>query len=281
MNWFLIFRPSSFVLASSFHFFSPSLELILVYILADVMAKLTSFILLAALRAVTAAYIPRDDQECASFENLLSSSNPQFSCLAPFGKLSDLGSTNASASVTSTASVLNNWFTEFCAIPACSTDTPSQVVSITSGCSDFNGTQFAEQYPEFRELFCLKDTTNNTFCTTETLSSGNTTDTTDDTSSAPANPEDALAILAFGSYGFGCTECTKAQYQAGVKFGLTDTSGFSSQCSADFVASLNSTVVGIKQTAVTSQSGFKNGASSITPTSVLILLAVPGFWALL
>ncbi|KAJ6461045.1 hypothetical protein C8R45DRAFT_1029060 [Mycena sanguinolenta] len=228
------------------------------------MAKLTSLILLAAaaLRAVTAAYIPRDDQECASFESLLSSSNPQFSCLAPFGNLSDLGSTNASA---------------------CSTDTLNQVVNITSGCSDFNGTGFAESYPEYRELFCLKDTTNNTFCATEAFGPGNSTDTTDDTSSTPVNnPEDVLFILAFASSGFGtCTECTKAQYQVGVEFGQTDASGFLSQCGADFVASLNNTAVGIKQTAVTSQSGSKNGASSIMPTAVLILLAVPGFWALL
>ncbi|KAJ6461115.1 hypothetical protein C8R45DRAFT_538726 [Mycena sanguinolenta] len=203
------------------------------------MAKLTSFILLAAaaLKAVTAAYIPRDDQD---FENLLSSSNPQFSCLAPFGNFSDLGSTNASASAAATASgILDTWFTEFCAVPACSNDTLNQVANMTSGCSGFNGTQFAQQYPEFRELFCLKDTTNNTFCTTEALTSGNTTDTTDDTSSTSAtSAEDVLFVLALGSSGLGtCNECTKAQYQVGVKFGSTDTSGFLSQCSADFPAS--------------------------------------------
>ncbi|KAJ6480118.1 hypothetical protein C8R45DRAFT_1215959 [Mycena sanguinolenta] len=202
------------------------------------MAKLTSFILLAAaaLKAVTAAYIPRDDQECASFENLLSSSNPQFSCLAPFGKLGDLGSTNASAATAS--GILDTWLTEFCAVPACSTDTLNQVANITSGCgSGSNGTQFAQQYLELRELFCLRDTTNNTFCTTEALTSGNTTDTTDDTSStSDTNIEEALFVLALGSSGLGtCNECTKAQYQVAVKFGQTDTSEFLGQCSADFI----------------------------------------------
>ncbi|KAF7377953.1 hypothetical protein MSAN_00219200 [Mycena sanguinolenta] len=251
------------------------------------MTKFASSILIAAaaLTAVTAAYIPRDDQECASFESLLSSSNPQFSCLAPFGKLANASaSVSPNATVKEAASALDNWFTEFCAVPACSTDTLNQVVNITSGCSDFNGTNFAETYPEYRELFCLKDTTNNTFCTTEAFTSGsNSTDTTDDTSSTPdTNPEDILLILALGSSGLGtCNECTKAQYQVAVKFGQTDASGFLSQCGADFVASLNSTAVGIEQTAVTSQSGSKNGASSVAPTSLLILLTVSGFWALL
>ncbi|KAF7377955.1 hypothetical protein MSAN_00219400 [Mycena sanguinolenta] len=248
------------------------------------MTKFASSILIAAaaLTAVTAAYIPRDDQECASFEGLLSSSNPQFSCLAPFGKLASVSaSVTANTTVTQAASALDNWFTEFCAVPACSTDTLNQVVNITSGCSDFNGTNFAETYPEYRELFCLKDTTNNTFCTTEALSSGsNSTDTLGDTSSTPdTNPEDILFFLALGASGSDtCNECTKAQYQVAVKFGQTDASGLLDQCGANFVASLNSTTVGIQQTAVTES---KNGASSITPTSLLILLAVSGFWAVL
>ncbi|KAF7377949.1 hypothetical protein MSAN_00218800 [Mycena sanguinolenta] len=255
------------------------------------MSKSASFILLAAaaLTAVTAASIPRADSgTCASFESLLSSSDPQFSCLAPVGKLTSVVS-SANATLTSAQSALNNWLTEFCAVPSCSTDTLDQVANLTSTCSSFNGTQFAQQYPEARELFCLRDTTNNTFCTTEALSpdnfsSDNSTDTTDDTSDT--NPEDVLFVLALASSGLGtCSECTKAQYQVGVKFGQPDASAFLSQCGADFVASLNSTAQGIEQTAVTSTTSStaatsKNGASSLGRATLLVLLEVAGFCAL-
>ncbi|KAJ6480130.1 hypothetical protein C8R45DRAFT_1154919 [Mycena sanguinolenta] len=236
------------------------------------MTNFASFILIAAaaLRLVTAAFIPRDDR--------------RFSCLAPFGKLSGLALADANATVTSAEKALDNWLTEFCAVPSCSTDILNQVASITSGCSDFNGTQFATEYAGTRELFCLKDTTNNTFCATEAFSSDNSTDTTDNTSSTPdtTNVEEVLFALALASSGLGtCTECTKAQYQVAVKFGQTDSSGYESQCGANFAATLNNTATGIEQTAVTSKSGSKNGAGAAMPTSLLILLAVSGFWAFL
>ncbi|KAJ7244404.1 hypothetical protein B0H12DRAFT_1129430 [Mycena haematopus] len=248
------------------------------------MAKLASFILIAAaaLTPVIAAHIPRTAQSsCASvLENILSSSNPGFSCLAPnaFADIIDLGTQNAS--VASFGSAIDKWLTEFCAAGPCSADTLDQISNLTAGCSDFDGTAFAAAFPESRELLCLKDTTANTFCATEALMSGVNETATANTNTTGATPEDVLLGLVLASSGFGtCTQCTKAQYQVSVKFGQTDSSGFEDDCGADFSAQLNSTAVGIEQTAVTSES--KNGAGAVTPTNLLILLAVFGFCALL
>jgi len=230
----------------------------------------------AALTAVSAASIPRDDSCGSSLESLVTSSDPGLNCLAPTA-LKDvfaLGTKNASADVIK--STVTTWLTDFCGVGTCSSDTVNKIsTSVNASCSveTFNATEFAS----LRESLCLKDTVANTFCTVESFSQ----DSTDTNSTDPASPgEIMLAIFLASSTLFSpCNECAKAQYQLGVKTGNTDFQILNDRCGANFTATLNSTVVGVAQTAVTTE--FKNAASPLAPTAGMLLLVMSGLFALL
>ncbi|KAJ6534689.1 hypothetical protein DFH09DRAFT_1369793 [Mycena vulgaris] len=248
------------------------------------MMKFSFFVLTvaAALTAVAAASIRRNNSSsCGSaLESLATSSDPAFKCLAP-SALKDvfaLGTKNSSAAEGQSA--LNTWLTDFCGVGTCSSDAIGKIsaaVNTTCGVDAFNTTDFAE----LRELLCLKDSVANTFCTVETLQSGNDTDTdmNVNNTNTTADPGDILFIifLASSTLFTPCNECAKAQYQLAVKQGSADTGSFD-RCGANFIANLNSTVVGVKQVGVTSE--FKNAAGTLAPTAGLFLLAMSGFFAL-
>ncbi|KAF7344129.1 hypothetical protein MVEN_01702900 [Mycena venus] len=271
---FSFLRGRLFLFASSPapHFcIEPLLESI---ILVDMMMKFNFFVLTAAaaLTAVAAASIRRDNSSsCGSaLESLVTSSDPAFNCLAPSAlkDVFDLGTKNPSAAEVETT--LDTWLTDFCGVGTCSSDTIGKIsaaVNTTCGVDAFNTTDFSE----LRELLCLKDTVTNTFCTVETLKSGNDTDT--DTNANNTNtttdPGEILftIFLASTTLFTPCNECAKAQYQLAVKQGSTDT-GTLDHCGANFTANLNSTVVGVKQVGVTGE--FKNAAGALTPTTGLL-----------
>ncbi|KAJ7327509.1 hypothetical protein DFH08DRAFT_967938 [Mycena albidolilacea] len=228
----------------------------------------------AALTAVAAASIPRDDSCGTAIENLASSSNPGFNCLAPtqFKDVLALGSKNSS--LAEFKSTMDTWLTAFCGVGSCSADTVSQIssgVNATCSVEAFNVTDF----DNLREVLCLKDTTTNTFCTTEGFGQGENATDTSDATSGPAGI--MVGILLVSSDGFSpCNECAKARYQLRAKSGDTDFQTLNSSCGANFTGD---TVVGVTQVAVAGE--FKNnGAGVLTPTASLLLLAISGLFAL-
>ncbi|KAJ6566582.1 hypothetical protein B0H19DRAFT_1257784 [Mycena capillaripes] len=238
----------------------------------------------AALAAVAAASIPRDDSSSFSscgttIESLVSSSNPAFNCLAPVQLKDVLALGNKNSSVAESTSTVNTWLTAFCGVGSCTADTISQLsnsVNSTCGTGDFNVTDFVA----IRETLCLKDTTANTFCTTEGFTQGSTVTNTSDPGSGAIGV--LFGILAASSDNFApCNECAKARYQLRVKAGgSTDFQILNQSCGANFTATLNSTVVGVSQEAVAGD--FKsNGAVVFAPTAGLLLLVISGFFALL
>ncbi|KAJ7111033.1 hypothetical protein C8R44DRAFT_799835, partial [Mycena epipterygia] len=235
-----------------------------------------------AAMALAAASIRRDNSSsCGSpFESLVTSSDPGFKCLAPSAlkDVFDLGTKNSSAA--EVESTLNTWLTDFCGVGTCSSDTIGKIsaaVNTTCGVDAFNTTDFAE----LRELLCLKDTVANTFCTVETLQSGNDTDTGTNANNTniTTDPGEILftVFLASSTLFTPCNDCTKAQYQLAVKQGSTDTRTLDHWLK--FHVNLNSTVVGVKQIGVTRE--LKNAARALVPTAGLLLLAMSGFFALL
>ncbi|KAJ7137066.1 hypothetical protein C8R44DRAFT_768416 [Mycena epipterygia] len=282
---FLRGRLFLFARSSSPHFcVEPLLESI---ILVDMMMKFSFFVLTAAaaLTAVAAASIRRDNSSsCGSaLASLVTSSDPAFKCLAPnaLKDVFDLGTKNSSFAEVESTLALNTWLTDFCGVGTCSSDTIGKIsaaVNTTCGVDAFNTTDFAE----LRDSLCLKDTATNTFCTVETLQSGNNTDTDTNANNTntTADPGEILLtiFLASSTLFTPCNECAKAQYQLAVKQGSTDT-GTLDHCGANFTANLNSTVVGVQQVGVTSE--FKNAAGALAPTAGLLLLAMSGFFALL
>ncbi|KAJ7919574.1 hypothetical protein B0H13DRAFT_1988350 [Mycena leptocephala] len=231
----------------------------------------------AALTAVSAASIPRDDSCGSSLESLVTSSDPGLNCLAPTA-LKDVFAlgTKKNASVDDVKNTVSTWLTDFCGVGTCSADTVNKIsTSVNASCSvdTFNTTDFAG----LRESLCLKDTVANTFCTVESLSQGSTDTNSTDTASPG---EVMLAIFLASSTLFSpCNECAKAQYQLGVKAGNTDFQVLNDRCGANFTATLNSTVVGVAQTAVTTE--FKNAAGPLAPTAGMLLIAMSGLFALL
>ncbi|KAJ7306133.1 hypothetical protein DFH08DRAFT_902217 [Mycena albidolilacea] len=248
------------------------------------MMKFSFFVLTAAaaLTAVAAASIRRDNSSsCASaLEGLVTSSDPAFKCLAPSALkgVFDLGTKKPSAAEFESA--LDSWLTDFCGVGTCSSDTIGKIsAAVDPPCgTTLNTTAFAE----LRQLVCLKDTVANTFCTVETLKNGNDTDadTNANNTTTTTSPGEILfgIFLASTPLFTPCNECAKAQYQVGVQQGSTDPSIFN-ECGANFIANLNTTLVGVKQVAVTSE--FKNAAGALGPTAGLLLLAISGFFALL
>ncbi|KAJ7018863.1 hypothetical protein C8F04DRAFT_1277057 [Mycena alexandri] len=217
------------------------------------MMKFSFFVLqaAAALTAVAAASIRRDNSSssCTSaLEGLVTSSDPAFQCLAP-SALKDLFALGTKkSSPAEDASAINTWLTDFCGVGTCSSDTIGKIsaaVNTTCGVDSeaFNATAFAE----IRELLCLKDIVSNTFCTVETLQSGNDTNTDTNTTSTNADPGEILftIFLASSTFFTPCNECAKAQYQLAVKQGIADTESLD-HCGANFIANLNSTVAGVK-----------------------------------
>ncbi|KAJ7919593.1 hypothetical protein B0H13DRAFT_2656660 [Mycena leptocephala] len=209
----------------------------------------------AALTAVSAASIPRDDACGSSLESLVTSSDPGLNCLAP-STLKDvftLGTKNASAD--DIKSTISTWLTDFCGVGTCSSDTVNKIsTSVNASCSvdTFNATDFAS----LRESLCLKDTVANTFCTVESFSQGSSDTDTNSTNTASPG-EILLGIFLDSSTLFSpCNECGKARYQLDVKAGNTDFQFLTDRCGANFTATLNSTLVGVAQTAVTTE--FKN-----------------------
>ncbi|KAJ7737350.1 hypothetical protein B0H16DRAFT_106561 [Mycena metata] len=249
------------------------------------MMKFSFFVLqaAAALTAVTAASIRRDNSSssCTSaLQSIVTSSDPSFGCLAPSAlkEVFALGTSNPSAA--EFESTLNNWFTDFCGVGTCTSDTIDKLsATVDTPCGiEFNMTD----YTQLRELLCLKDTAANTFCTAETLFSGNDTDTgmSVNTTNSTADPGEILFTILLVSTPFftPCNECAKAQYQLSVQQGGADTSTLD-HCGANFTATLNSTLVGVKQVAVTSE--FKaNAARALAPTAGLLLLSMAGFVSL-
>ncbi|KAF8192318.1 hypothetical protein K438DRAFT_1829991 [Mycena galopus ATCC 62051] len=159
----------------------------------------------------------------------------------------------------------------------CLAPDPSTLTQITtdvgSACSidgEFNTTDFGD----LRTLFCLKDSTANSFCLTETFAQSGV-----NSSSSTASPAEMVFLLLLVASGPTCNECTKAKYQLAVASGNTDFTFINETCGADFTATLNDTVVGVTQTALTST--FKNGAGALVPTASLLVLAVVGLLVLL
>ncbi|KAF8192336.1 hypothetical protein K438DRAFT_1830013 [Mycena galopus ATCC 62051] len=232
----------------------------------------------AALTAAVAASIPAStnatDTCSPAIENLLSSTDA--GCLAP-SALNDyiaLGAGNAST--TAVASAVDTWLADFCGVGICSPSSLTQITTdVGSVCSidgEFNTTDFGD----LRTLFCLKDSTANSFCVTETFAQSGV-----NSSSSTASPAEMifLLFLAVSDIAPTCNECTKAQYQLAVASGNTDFTFINETCGADFTATLNDTVVGVTQTALTST--FKNGARALGPTAILLVLAVVGLLVLL
>ncbi|KAJ7201778.1 hypothetical protein B0H12DRAFT_1163189 [Mycena haematopus] len=263
------------------------------------MPKFTSFVLSIAIAvmAVAAASIPRDAtlSTCGqAVEGLLSSGDPGIQCLAPAGLTSFLSLSSRNASVADVKGAVDGWLTDFCGVGSCrcvhnpviglgfratreladwvlvtgSADTLTHIGNnITAGCGDvgdFNTTNFEA----LRGLLCLKDTTANSFCTTESLLSNGTVSTF-------APPEDLMLglLLASSTLGATCNECTKAQYQQGLKTGDSDTEVLTEICGANFTATLNSTAVGIEE--VTTP---KNGARALAPTVTLLIITLSGLF---
>ncbi|KAF8192353.1 hypothetical protein K438DRAFT_1830037 [Mycena galopus ATCC 62051] len=234
----------------------------------------------AALKAAVAASIPASsnatDTCSPAIENLLSSTDA--GCLAP-SALNDyiaLGAGNAST--TAVASAVDTWLADFCGVGICSPSTLTQITTdVGSACNidgEFNTTDFGD----LRTLFCLKDSTANSFCLTETFAQSGV-----NSSSSTASPAEMVFLLLLVASdilaGPTCNECTKAQYQLAVASGNTDFTFINETCGADFTATLNDTVVGVTQTALTST--FKNGAGALVPTASLLVLAVVGLLVLL
>ncbi|KAF8149672.1 hypothetical protein K438DRAFT_444947 [Mycena galopus ATCC 62051] len=232
----------------------------------------------AGLTAAVAASIPAStnatDTCSPAIENLLSSSDA--SCLAP-SALNDyiaLGAGNAST--TAIASAVDTWLTDFCEVGICSPSTLTQITNdVGSVCGvdgEFNTTDFGD----LRTLFCLKDSTANSFCVTETFAQAGA-----NSYSSTASPAEMLFVLFFSVSGLlsTCNECTKAQYQLAVASGNPDFTFINETCGADFTATLNDAVVGVTQKALSST--FKNGAGALVPTASLLVLAVFGFITLL
>ncbi|KAJ7884942.1 hypothetical protein B0H13DRAFT_1889777 [Mycena leptocephala] len=241
-----------------------------------------AFLATAAAAAATAVPTASNFSSCdQAIESVLSSPDPGLKCLAP-GSLNDLISLGAkNTSSADFNSSLDHWLTDFCAVGVCSSDVLNEVTAnITAGCADvFNSTIFAFNPTNFslnRDTLCLKDTVANTFCITEFF--GANESVTDD----QAVMLGGLSLgLDFISSGFltSCDECGKAQYQLRVKNGNSDFSSLTTFCGANYTATLNSTPVGITQTAVDSE--FKNGARVLDPTAGIVLLVVSAFYTLL
>jgi len=249
------------------------------------MMKFSFFVLqaAAALTAVAAAGIRRDNSSSCTtvLQGLVTSSDPTLGCLAP-SALKDVFALGGSSNSTPAAieSTLNTWFTDFCGVGTCSSDTINKIsAAVDTPCGvEFNMTD----YTQLRELLCLKDTTTNTFCTIETIASGsNDTDTTDDNTTNSDPGEILLGLFLSATTLFSpCNECAKAQYQLSVQLGGSADTSTLDHCGANFTSTLNSTLVGVKQVGVTSE--FKaNAARALAPTAGLLLLSMAGFVALL
>ncbi|KAJ7865009.1 hypothetical protein B0H14DRAFT_3601300 [Mycena olivaceomarginata] len=212
--------------------------------------------------------------------DILTSTSTEFDCLSPvaLNDFATLGSKNAS--LADVKGAVETWLTEFCSVGACSADTLNDIAAkVGAGCSAtgdpgaFNSSDFAL----VREVMCLKEcTAANAFCTTESITATNF-------ETNGASPAEMLfgLIIASSVVTTPCTECTKARYQAGVKVGIADFQQYT-DCGANFTVALNSSVVGVAQTAVAAdfKVKYKNSADALTPGG-LVLLAVTGLFAVL
>jgi len=259
------------------------------------MMKVSAFFGLAAaagLTAVAGASVPRaspDPSTCASklSQVLTDPKLPSLQCLAPeaLNNVVTQAAQNASSAVVIGA--IDTWLAGMCGVGFCrpdmveadefATGTCSGIADVYGGIADNVTAAIKLYYPAVREMMCLKNSAaNNTFCMTQYLAQAGST-----VSLNAANPLDIIKGLISASFNMGCNECTKAAAQIVTKIAPFNDSSLTASCGSDFTATLNSTPVGITQSAVDVEFGTKNGAAALAPTTALLLFTISVLFTLL
>ncbi|GAA98003.1 uncharacterized protein L969DRAFT_46909 [Mixia osmundae IAM 14324] len=183
---------------------------------------------------------------------------------------------------------LQGYLTTLCADPACSSATITAAASsIASGCSTdlASGSETAQllyavvnNFNSIRDVGCVKETANNTYCLTQVLSDvqtaqgSNVTISTLESLLTSGNGISSIPSSAL------CTNCGKAIYIVGAPLlaangtlsNSTITSSVSSECGADFVNGVfpsgieNGTSTSSSTTSSASPSGTSGSSSSST-----------------
>jgi hypothetical protein len=173
--------------------------------------------------------------------------------------------------------------TDLCALPPCSNATLAAVVAnVTSGCpTEFaslgiSGSSTAEitadvqaAYPAVRQALCLKDTTTNTLCVTETLTNIQNIVGTINFSNIPNITAQLMGMSSLPT-NVTCTDCIKQMYNIFKNQFPTEASGLAgpvqSQCGASFVDGTTPTdVAEIAKTGSSSSSAALAAISLLSP----------------
>jgi hypothetical protein len=258
-------------------------------------------IFLVAALSLSSAFVSADDitPQCkTALTNVIAS--PDAACLDGSALLSLVIQGNNASII----DPINTWLTGLCAQPQCSNDTLAAVVkNVTDGCPDefsslgISGSSTADitaqvqaAYPPIRQAICLKDTTTNTLCVTETLTNIQNlagTLSADNIANVIANLKGMTSFPA----NITCTDCIKQMYNIFKNQFPTEVSGLAdplqSQCGASFLdGATPSDVAEIAKTG-TSHSGAALAAMSLlspgtfTGIALSLLLAVSSAVALL
>jgi hypothetical protein len=211
-----------------------------------------------------------------AFQNILSSTDAQ--CLNPSALISiALQSSNSSI-----IDPINTWLVGLCSQPACNNDTLAAVTTnITTGCSaELSAIGFQtsdtsslisvvqEVYPVARQIVCLKDTSANELCITESLTGIQNSFGTLSLSGIRTFGQDIVSSSTTIPTNVTCSSCTKATYNILEKnfpqYANAATSNLTTECGSSFVD--GSDPSGISQTAstaVTSSSSTRSGAAPL------------------
>ncbi|KAJ6537687.1 hypothetical protein B0H19DRAFT_1270106 [Mycena capillaripes] len=235
------------------------------------MTKSTFFFL----AAVATASLPRATSTCSSAVQAILAS-PDAACVNPTGLKAYLNLASQNVTVDRAKSTVETWLTSYCALSSCSSATVDRVAKNISASCGSDPSILIAGYSFTRQMLCFKDTTAGKFCLTESIKSAGI---------AGAAPDLMILdlIVASGSRGSTCNECTKARYQLTVQAGIgSTTTSIGAICGANFVSTLNSTVVGVTQ-AVIDDSANANGAlaRALNSGTGVLVLAMSGLFALL
>ncbi|KAK7692912.1 hypothetical protein QCA50_004550 [Cerrena zonata] len=211
-------------------------------------------------------------------------------CLNP----TDLVSIVTAGANDSLVQPINNWLSGMCAQPQCTNQTLSDIVSnVTTGCAsdlqslgagDVNAEEITNivqmAYPTVRKVACLKDTSNDTLCLTQTLTNVQSSIGTLSKSEIQqlVSQISAGQIPSIPSSAY-CTDCDKealniAKTDFPDLFNSNVQSAVSGQCSADFVD--GATPSGVQQTANTataSANGLVNNGATMGQMPVGIAIS--------
>ncbi|KAJ6595640.1 hypothetical protein DFH09DRAFT_1135187 [Mycena vulgaris] len=212
----------------------------------------------------------------AAVQNIISSPDPAFKCIAPDALQRVLAVTT---SIPQTIQAVEDWLNSMCAVGTCSDDTIAQVAAqLSAGCGSVFGelvlvtpaadltTFLKSSYPAIRQSMCLKNTGTNSFCLTNTLKTlgANITQQVD-----VSSPEFVLSGLIEGIFVPTCDDCTKASFQAYSK-AFPDVAGrlqSSDLCPAAFLSGINTPANGVAQVAVNAQFSSTATGSGAAPSS--------------